>query len=438
MIDFSEFPLSPQIQRVLREESYREPSPIQVKAIPIVLEGHDVLAAAQTGTGKTAGFSLPVLQKLSEGERAKSKRVRALVITPTRELAAQVADNVKKYAKYLDLNTGVAFGGVNIKPQIAKLRAGVDVLVATPGRLLDLCDQGAVSFQDLEVLVLDEADRMLDMGFIHEIKKLLKLLPAKRQTLLFSATFSPEIRKLSKQVVSKPVEISVAPRNTTAQRVTQVVHPVDKVKRGALLLHLIKQHGWKQCLVFVRTKHGANRLARKLESCGVKSSAIHGDKSQGARTKALDGFKAGKLNVLVATDIAARGIDIRQLPQVVNFDLPDQAEDYVHRIGRTGRAGADGHAISLLCVDQFDQLRAIEKLTKLQLKQVVVQGFEPTEVASPQPPKTSNRRPHAKSRSRRPQNKGRGPSRSREQGDRAKSGAKRKPQRNRGNNDTKS
>ncbi len=380
MIKFSDLELSEPIQSALVDEGYTQPSPIQAQAIPLVLNRKDVMAAAQTGTGKTAGFSLPVLEILSKGRPVRSNRVRALVLTPTRELAAQVAESVETYGKNLRLKSAVVFGGVKINPQMMKLRRGADVLVATPGRLMDLHSQGAIKFDDLEVLVLDEADRMLDMGFIHEIKKLMALLPKKRQTLLFSATFSPEIRKLARQVVSNPVEISVTPRNATADTVKQSLYSVDKSRRGNVLVRLIKENKWKQCLVFVRTKHGANRLARQLESKGIASAAIHGDKSQGARTRALDGFKKGTVSVLVATDIAARGIDINQLPQVVNFDLPDQPEDYVHRIGRTGRAGAQGHAISLVCLDQFPQLVDIENLTKKTIERVTLEGFVANEV----------------------------------------------------------
>lgn len=338
------------------------------------------MAAAQTGTGKTAGFTLPLLEKLSQGQPTQSNQVRALILTPTRELAAQVAESVEKYSKHLNITSCVVFGGVKINPQMARLRRGADILVATPGRLMDLYNQNAVKFNKLEVLVLDEADRMLDMGFIHEIKRLIAILPKKRQNLLFSATFSDDIRKLAKSIVNNPVEISVNTRNATAETVEQMLYSVDKSRRGNVLIRLIKENDWKQCLVFVRTKHGANRLARQLESKGITSSAIHGDKSQGARTRALDGFKKGALQVLVATDIAARGIDIDQLPQVVNFDLPDQPEDYVHRIGRTGRAGTAGQAISLVCEEQFPQLVDIENLIKKIITRVELEGFVPQEV----------------------------------------------------------
>ena len=376
-MSFSSLGLSSPILQAVAESGYKTPSPIQAKAIPVVLEGKDLMAAAQTGTGKTAGFTLPILERLSRGEHAHGNQVRALVLTPTRELAAQVEASVDTYGKHLPLRSAVVFGGVKINPQMMKLRKGVDVLVATPGRLLDLYGQNAVRFKQLEVLVLDEADRMLDMGFIHDIKKILSLLPKHRQNLMFSATFSDEIRKLAKGLVNKPVEISVTPRNSTVKSVKQRIVPVDKKQKPALLTHLIKENGWEQVLVFSRTKHGANRLTRHLESKGITASAIHGNKSQGARTRALDEFKRGAVRVLVATDIAARGLDIDQLPQVVNFDLPNVPEDYVHRIGRTGRAGASGEAVSLVSADEFKQLSDIERLIKQLLNRELVDGFEP-------------------------------------------------------------
>ena len=369
--------LSAPILAAVAEQGYHTPSPIQAKAIPAVLEGRDVMAAAQTGTGKTAGFTLPLLERLSSGERAKANQVRALVLTPTRELAAQVGDSVATYGQRLPLRSAVVFGGVKINPQMMKLRKGVDVLVATPGRLLDLYSQNAVKFQQLEVLVLDEADRMLDMGFIHDIRKILALLPKQRQNLMFSATFSDEIRALAKGLVNDPVEVSVTPPNATAKTVTQWLCPVDKKRKSALLSHLIQDHNWHQVLVFSRTKHGANRLTRFLEGEGIKAAAIHGNKSQGARTRALADFKSGAIQALVATDIAARGLDIDQLPQVVNFDLPNVAEDYVHRIGRTGRAGADGQAVSLVCADEFKELSSIERLTGELIRRELIAGFEP-------------------------------------------------------------
>lgn len=374
---FEQLNLNEAILKAVAEAGYSEPSPIQAKAIPLVLNGDDVMAAAQTGTGKTAGFTLPILHRLHPGKPAGANQVRALVLTPTRELAAQVHDNVERYSKYLKLRANVVYGGVKINPQMMRLRKGTDVLVATPGRLLDLYSQNAVKFQQLEVLVLDEADRMLDMGFIHDIKKILQLLPKKRQTLMFSATFSDDIRQLAKQFLHAPKEISVTPKNTTATTVKQILHPVDKAKKSALLKHLITENDWQQVLVFVRTKHGANKLTRKLDTDGIKAAAIHGNKSQGARTKALSQFKAGDLQVLVATDIAARGLDIDQLPHVVNFDLPNVSEDYVHRIGRTGRAGASGEAVSLVCADEIKQLIDIERFIGRHIERDYISGYEP-------------------------------------------------------------
>ncbi len=374
---FTELGLSKPLQRAVAEQGYDTPSPIQAKAIPAVLKGRDVMAAAQTGTGKTAGFTLPILELLSRGKPAKSNSARTLILTPTRELAAQVEASVMTYGKYMNLRSAVVFGGVKINPQMQKLRKGVDILVATPGRLLDLYSQNAVRFDDLEVLVLDEADRMLDMGFIHDIKRIMHVLPNKRQNLMFSATFSKEIRHLAKGITRNPVEISVSPENTTAERVSQVMHPVDKKRKKELLLHLVAQGQWQQVLVFCRTKHGSNKLSDYLEKFGVTSLAIHGNKSQAARTKALAAFKQGTVRVLVATDIAARGIDIDLLPHVVNFDLPNVPEDYVHRIGRTGRAGAEGEAVSLVSADEFVQLFDIEKLIGNKLKRVFIDDFEP-------------------------------------------------------------
>jgi ATP-dependent RNA helicase RhlE len=374
---FSKLGLSEAILESVLKQGYDNPSAIQEKAIPAVLMGKDLMAAAQTGTGKTAGFTLPILQILSLGEATKSNQVRCLILTPTRELAAQVNDSVITYGANLPLKSGVVFGGVKINPQMKKLRSGVDILVATPGRLLDLYSQNAVKFDNLEILVFDEADRMLDMGFIHDIKRILKLLPKRRQTLMFSATFSDDIRKLAKQLVSNPVEISVTPRNTTVKSVKQWIHPVDKSRKQSLLTHLIKDNSWYQVLVFSRTKHGANRIATNLEKKKISATAIHGNKSQGARTKALADFKNGKVNVLVATDIAARGIDIDQLPHVINFDLPHVPEDYIHRIGRTGRAGSNGEAISLVSADEANQLFAIERLIQKKLERVIVDDYWP-------------------------------------------------------------
>ncbi|WP_394147366.1 DEAD/DEAH box helicase [Shewanella atlantica] len=377
-MSFTSLGLSAPILKAVANKGYETPSPIQAQAIPAVLEGKDVMAAAQTGTGKTAGFTLPLLELLTKGSRAPAKQVRALVLTPTRELAAQVAESVETYGKNLPLRSAVVFGGVGIGPQISKLSRGVDILVATPGRLLDLYSQGAVKFNQLEVLVLDEADRMLDMGFIHDIKRILKILPAKRQNLMFSATFSDDIRKLAKGLVNNPVEISVTPRNATANTVVQYVYPVDQKQKTAVLIKLVSENEWDQVLVFSRTKHGANRIAKNLDAKGITAAAIHGNKSQGARTKALANFKSGEVRVLVATDIAARGLDIDQLPNVVNFDLPNVPEDYVHRIGRTGRAGASGQAISLVSSDESKQLRDIERLIKQNIPRKEVEGYTPT------------------------------------------------------------
>lgn len=376
-MSFTSLGLAAPILDAIAEQGYETPSPIQAQAIPAVLEGRDVMAAAQTGTGKTAGFTLPLLEVLRLGRPARANQVRALVLTPTRELASQVAESVETYGKNLPLTSTVVFGGVKINPQMMRLRRGADVLVATPGRLLDLYNQNAVKFDQLEVLVLDEADRMLDMGFIHDIRKILALLPKQRQNLLFSATFSDEIRQLAKGLVDDPVEISVTPRNSTAKTVEQWICPVDKRSKPKLLIELINQGDWQQVLVFTRTKHGANRLTRQLETARITAAAIHGNKSQGARTKALANFKDGSIRVLVATDIAARGLDIDQLPQVVNFDLPNVAEDYVHRIGRTGRAGATGKAVSLVCADETKELNAIEQLIGRHLERQIVAGFEP-------------------------------------------------------------
>lgn len=375
---FTSLGLSAPILKAVQEKGYDTPSPIQAQAIPAVLEGKDVMAAAQTGTGKTAGFTLPILDRLANGPRVKGNHIRALILTPTRELAAQVQENVYTYSRHLPLNSAVVFGGVKINPQMLRLRKGADVLVATPGRLMDLYQQKAVKFDQLEVLVLDEADRMLDMGFIRDIRKILDLLPAKRQNLLFSATFSDEIRALAKGLVNNPVEISVNPANSTARTVEQCIYPADVKKKAPMLVKLIKDGDWQQVLVFTRTKHGANRLAAFLTEEGLAAAAIHGNKSQGARTKALANFKSGELRVLVATDIAARGIDIPQLPQVVNFELPKVAEDYVHRIGRTGRAGETGKAISLVSAIEAPELFAIERLIQELLPRVELDGYKAT------------------------------------------------------------
>lgn len=376
-MSFALLGLSAPLLDAVSKQGYDKPTPIQEQAIPAILQGKDVMAAAQTGTGKTAGFTLPLLERLSKGRPVRPNHVRALVLTPTRELAAQVAESVATYAKNIPISSAVVFGGVKINPQMQRLRQGADVLVATPGRLMDLHSQNVIKFSDIEILVLDEADRMLDMGFIRDIRKILALLPKNRQNLLFSATFSDEIRSLAKGLVNNPIEIDVNPRNQTARTVKQWICPVDQKKKAQLLTKLLSERNWKQVLVFTKTKHGANRLATHLDSRGILAAAIHGNKSQGARTKALANFKANEIRVLVATDIAARGLDIEQLPQVVNFDLPHVAEDYVHRIGRTGRAGCVGEAISLVCAEEFNDLVAIERLTQHVLEREIVDGFEP-------------------------------------------------------------
>ncbi len=374
---FDELGLDPQILRAIQEKGYTTPSPIQAKAIPAVMAGGDVMAAAQTGTGKTAGFTLPLLDRLVKGERARDQQVRTLILTPTRELAAQVAESVTTYGRHVKLCSNVIFGGVPAGPQLKKLRQGTDILIATPGRLLDLINQGAMKFDRLEVLILDEADRMLDMGFIHDIKKIISRLPRNRQNLMFSATFSDDIRKLAKGLINNPTEISVSPKNSTAESVKQYLIPLERTRKADALVELIKSNNWTQTLVFSRTKHGANKLATYFESQGISAIAIHGNKSQNARTKALSNFKAGKVKVLFATDIAARGIDIDQLPQVVNYDLPEQAEDYIHRIGRTGRAGSTGQAISLVSADELHLLVDIEALTQKLIERRKLDGFEP-------------------------------------------------------------
>ena len=375
---FSTLGLSAELLRAVTEKGYTEPTPVQREAIPIVLEGRDLLAGAQTGTGKTAGFTLPLLQRLSAPQAAGTRRaIRSLVLTPTRELAAQVAESISVYGKYLPLKCTVVFGGVGFNPQADTLRRGVDILVATPGRLLDHVMQKTVDLSKVEILVLDEADRMLDMGFIRDIRKILTLLPKRRQNLLFSATFSDEIKQLADGLLSSPAYVQVARRNATTELVTQVVHPVDRERKRELLSFLIGSNKWQQVLVFTRTKHGANRLAEQLEKDGITAAAIHGNKSQGARTRALAEFKQGVVRVLVATDIAARGLDIDQLPHVVNFELPNVPEDYVHRIGRTGRAGNAGEALSLVCVDEHKLLKDIERVLKSEIPTVVIAGYSP-------------------------------------------------------------
>ncbi len=385
-MSFDSLGLRAELLRAVTDSGYTTPTPIQQQAIPPILDGRDLMGGAQTGTGKTAGFTLPLLQRLmAAGKPAGKCPIRALVLVPTRELAAQVGESVDNYGCHLPLKSTVIFGGVGTNPQIARLRRGVDILVATPGRLLDHAGQNTVDLSQVEILVLDEADRMLDMGFIHDIRKVLALLPQEKQTLLFSATFPKEIKQLADKLLDNPATVEVARRNTASERVAQLVHHVDKGRKRELLSYLISTNNWDQVLVFTRTKHGANRLAQQLEKDGVSSAAIHGNKSQGARTRALADFKANTIRVLVATDIAARGLDIDQLPHVVNYELPNVAEDYVHRIGRTGRAGREGEAVSLVCVDELKLLKGIERLIKRDIPKVVVDGFEPDPLIKPEP-----------------------------------------------------
>jgi len=425
---FETLGLMAELQRAVSEQGYSTPTPIQRQAIPIVLEGHDLMGGAQTGTGKTAGFTLPLLQRLMASDKPRQGRrpIRALVLTPTRELAAQVAESVVTYGKHLPLKSTVIFGGVSINPQKQKLIRGVDILVATPGRLLDHVGQRSVDLSQVEILVLDEADRMLDMGFIHDIKKVLALMPKQKQTLLFSATFSAEIKQLAKGLLHAPRLVEVARQNTAAESVTQVVHPVDKRRKRELLSLLIGSNNWQQVLVFTRTKHGANRLAEQLGQDGIKAAAIHGNKSQGARTKALADFKAKNIRVLVATDIAARGLDIDQLPHVVNYELPNVAEDYVHRIGRTGRAGNEGEAMSLVCVDELKLLRDIERLVKRDIPKIVIDGYEPDPSIKAEPINKGKGRgmPQRNSRPARAQNAGAKPGRAKPSGARTTSSGK--------------
>jgi len=386
---FDDLNLAPAIMKAVREQGYETPTPIQAQAIPAVLAGQDLLAGAQTGTGKTAAFTLPLLHRLSQQAAPKSKfggkGVRALVLTPTRELAAQVEESIRQYGKYLDLNSTVVFGGVGMNPQIDRIKRGVDFLVATPGRLLDLQQQGFLDLSTVEVLVLDEADRMLDMGFIHDVKKILALVPKDKQSLLFSATFSDEIRELAATLLKDPQSIQVTPRNTTVQRISQVIHPVGRTKKKQVLLHIIQQNNWSQVLVFTRTKFGANNVAEFLTKNGVNAMALHGNKSQSARTQALSGFKSGDIRALVATDIAARGIDIDDLPHVVNYEIPNVPEDYVHRIGRTGRAGASGEAVSLVCMDEEGFMMEIERFTKQDIPVQLLEGFGPEDGEKAEP-----------------------------------------------------
>ena len=420
-MSFSSLGLSSPLVSAIEAKGYKTPTPIQEQGIPAVLSGKDVMAAAQTGTGKTAAFTLPLIERFATHYKApRANHIKALVLTPTRELAAQVAANVDEYKTNTDIRSHVVFGGVSINPQMKNLRRGVDILVATPGRLLDLFSQNAVKFADLEVLVLDEADRMLDMGFIHDIKRILKLLPQKRQNLLFSATFSDDIRHLAGSIVNDPIEVSVTPKNTTASNVEHSVVFLEKANKSKLLSHLIESNNWQQALVFSRTKHGANRLAKQLTSKGITSAAIHGNKSQGARTKALKEFKSGELRILVATDIAARGIDIDQLPNVVNYDLPNVAEDYVHRIGRTGRAGASGQAVSFVTIEDVKQLADIQNLIQQVIPVIDVPGLsskqslpamslKPVKAKRPKKPRPEHARQGApKSGARKQENQGSG------------------------------
>ena len=399
---FENLGLSAELLRAIDQQGYREATPIQHQAIPLILEGRDVLAGAQTGTGKTAGFTLPLLQHLQTRNANGGRRgVRALILTPTRELAAQVSTSVRDYGRHLPFKSMEIFGGVSINPQISKLRRGVEVVVATPGRLLDHVRQKTIDLSAVEILVLDEADRMLDMGFIRDMRKIFAILPRQRQTLMFSATFSKDIRRLAGDLLNAPVEIQVTPQNSTVDRVRQIVYPVDKRRKRELLSHRIGVENWRQVLVFTRTKHGANRLAEQLTGDGLKTVAIHGNKSQAARTKALADFKAGAVRILVATDIAARGLDIDRLPHVVNYELPNVPEDYIHRIGRTARAGQEGHAISLVCVDELKFLRDIERLLKSEIPKEIIPGYEPDPRIKAEPIKNG--------RSQRPDGRHKGP-----------------------------
>ena len=390
-MSFQSLGLSKALLKAINNQGYTTPSPIQEKAIPLILKGKDILASAQTGTGKTAGFTLPMLQRLSQGQSQKRRKVRALIITPTRELAAQVHANVKSYSEFLNIQSTVIFGGVNQRPQVATLKRGVDVLIATPGRLLDLQNQGFLSLSNVEILVLDEADRMLDMGFLRDIKRIISLLPSKTQNLLFSATFSKDIKKLATEFLYQPAIVEVSPENSTVDKINQKIYRVAKDKKTGLIIKLISEGNWKQVLVFTRTKHGANRLCKKMISAGISAAAIHGNKTQGARTKALAGFKNNSIRVLVATDIAARGLDIPLLPHVINFEIPNISEDYVHRIGRTGRAGASGEALSLVSADETSYLKSIEKLVGIKIPTEVIEGFEPDPNASTEPLKRVQR-----------------------------------------------
>ena len=403
-MSFKSLGLSESLLKAVSEKGYTDPSPIQEKAIPVILERKDVLASAQTGTGKTAGFTLPMLQILEDGKHFRNKPIRCLILTPTRELAAQVFEEIKSYSTYSELKSAVIFGGVNQKPQVNALRRGVDILVATPGRLLDLNNQKLLSLAKVEILVLDEADRMLDMGFLRDIHRILDLIPAKKQSLLFSATFSKEIKRLAGSFLHNPVMVEATPENTTVEKVNQKAYSIDKTKKTEFIIKLISEGNWSQVLVFTRTKHGADKLCKKMIQSGITAAAIHGNKSQNNRTKALANFKAGEIRVLVATDIAARGLDIPLLPHVINFELPNIPEDYVHRIGRTGRAGASGEAVSLVSPDERSYMRDIEKLLSMKIVAHLVPGFEPDPNASEEKPKPQGRN----SRRPRPQGKPKG------------------------------
>ena len=375
---FKDLGLTDPLLKAIGDKNYANPSQIQEKSIPLILQGCDILASAQTGTGKTAGFAIPMIQILTKSNNSGHKKIRALILTPTRELAAQVLEDVQSYSKYVNIKSTVIFGGVNQNPQVLALKQGVDILVATPGRLMDLQQQGHLSLKNLEFMVLDEADRMLDMGFLRDIKKIIQMMPQKRQNLLFSATFSRDIKKLANGLLTAPKIVEATPENSTAERIDQAVYRVDAKRKTALVTKLIWEGNWHQVLIFTRTKHGANRLAQKLEKAKITAAAIHGNKSQSARTKALANFKSGEVSVLVATDIAARGLDIPLLPYVINYELPNVPEDYVHRIGRTGRAGASGIAMSLVCSEEQEYFTSIEKLLGIQIQSEVVEGFEPT------------------------------------------------------------
>jgi len=409
-MSFKSLGLSEPLLRAISKKGYETPSPIQAKAIPPVLDGKDVLASAQTGTGKTAGFTLPLLHNLTKQQSQRHRPIRALILTPTRELAAQVYTNVKEYSEFLDIRSAVIFGGVNQKPQVATIKNGIDVLVATPGRLIDLENQGLLSLKRVEIFVLDEADRMLDMGFLRDIERVMKLIPNKRQNLMFSATFSKDIKKLAYSILNRPVQVEATPENTAVEVIEQKVYRVAKTKKTGLIIKLISEGDWQQVLVFTRTKHGANRLTKKMISAGVTAAAIHGNKSQGARTKALAGFKNGKIRVLVATDIAARGLDIPLLPHVVNFELPNISEDYVHRIGRTGRAGASGEALSLVSADETSYLKNIEKLIAQKIPIEIIEGFEPDPNASTEPIKPGQNRQRNPRRNNKPKGESEGSS----------------------------